>query len=86
MIIVGIIAPKSKYNGLTPLLKKRLSIDCPAGFGALAITVSPPPVTAPATTAYFEMQENQVQERSTRPAGHRELLTHQGKSQPVSAP
>ena len=26
---------------------------CPAGLGALAITVNPPPVTAPATTAYL---------------------------------
>ena len=54
MIIVGIRAAKAKNAGLTPLLKKRLRIDWPAGFGAFAITVSPPPVTAPATTAYLE--------------------------------
>ena len=29
----------------------------PAGFGAFAITVKPPPVTAPATTAYFNAGE-----------------------------
>ena len=28
-------------------------IDRPAGLGALAITVKPPPATAPATTAYL---------------------------------
>ena len=30
-----------------------VKIEKPAGFGALAIIVSPPPVTAPATRAYF---------------------------------
>ena len=39
--------------GETPPLKYLLKIDCPAGFGALAITVIPPPAKAPATTAYF---------------------------------
>ena len=38
-----------------PPSKNRLRIACPAGFGALAITVSPPPVTAPSTIAIFEL-------------------------------
>jgi hypothetical protein len=33
------------------------SIVTPAGFGALAMMVRPPPVTAPATSAYVALQE-----------------------------
>ena len=54
MMIVGIRAPANNNTGFTPCVKNLLRIDCPAGLGALAMTVKPPPVTAPATTAYFE--------------------------------
>ena len=53
MMAVGARAPSARPNGETPEGKYRWSRDWPAGFGALAITVNPPPVTAPATTAYF---------------------------------
>ena len=36
-----------------PSGKNSPRIAWPAGFGALAMTVSPPPTTAPATTAYL---------------------------------
>ncbi len=52
-ITVGASAPSARPSGETPSRKYPERIDCPAGFGALAITVRPPPVTAPATTAYF---------------------------------
>ena len=54
-MIVGIRAPIASFPGLTPPSKYRPRIDWPAGLGALAMTVRPPPVTAPATTAYFEV-------------------------------
>ena len=54
MMIVGISAPANNNPGFTPCVKNLQRIDCPAGLGALAITVKPPPVTAPATTAYLE--------------------------------
>ena len=38
--------------GEIPFLKCLFKMLWPAGLGALAITVRPPPVTAPATTAY----------------------------------
>ena len=44
-------APASKPRGEMPPGKKRARRACPAGLGALAITVSPPPTTAPSTTA-----------------------------------
>ena len=53
MIAMGASAPTARPSGETPSGKKRWSIDWPAGFGALAITVNPPPVTALASTAYF---------------------------------
>ena len=56
-MIVGIIAPKASFAGLTPPGKNLERIDCPAGLGAFAITVRPPPVTAPATTAYLAEME-----------------------------
>ena len=56
-MIVGIIAPKANFAGFTPPGKNLDRIDCPAGFGAFAITVRPPPVTAPATTAYLAVIE-----------------------------
>ncbi len=52
MIKVGKSAPRRRPMGEMPVLKCLFSMLCPAGFGALAITVRPPPVTAPATTAY----------------------------------
>ena len=56
--IVGNAAAKNKYNGLTfSFGKNDFSSDIPAGFGALAITVKPPPVTAPETTAYLNSSE-----------------------------
>jgi hypothetical protein len=42
---------------MPPSPKRDDKIDIPAGFGALAITVSPPPVIAPAITAYFSESE-----------------------------
>ena len=57
-MMVGIRAPIASFAGFTPPGKNFDKIDCPAGFGALAITVNPPPVTAPATTAYFAVMEN----------------------------
>jgi len=50
---VGMIAPNASFAGFTPPGKNLDKIDWPAGLGAFAITVNPPPVTAPATTAYF---------------------------------
>jgi hypothetical protein len=59
MIIVGTIAASTSPLGEMPSFPKAgARIDCPAGFGALAITVNPPPVTAPATTAYFKAGVN----------------------------
>src|SRR5690606_32498013 len=47
---VGGMAEISSLRGLTVLsLKRCRRMDMPAGFGALAMTVSPPPVTAPVT-------------------------------------
>ena len=54
MTRVGIRAAFSKRIGETPFSKYFFKIDWPAGLGALAITVRPPPVTAPAATAYFK--------------------------------
>ena len=48
---VGPSAPANSQMGLTASSKERASRVWPAGFGALAITVQPPPVTAPLTTA-----------------------------------
>ena len=48
--IVGGIAPISKPRGAIACSGKCFfKIEIPAGFGAFAITVRPPPVTAPAT-------------------------------------
>ena len=57
-MIVGIIADFTNPTGETPFSKYFDRIDWPAGFGALAITVKPPPVTAPATTAYLSSSVN----------------------------
>ena len=43
----------ASFAGETPPLKNLPSTDWPAGLGAFAITVRPPPVTAPASTAYL---------------------------------
>ena len=51
--MVGMRAPTASLRGETPFSKYWPRMACPAGLGALAITVSPPPVTAPATTANF---------------------------------
>jgi len=55
MMMVGMRAPIANFPGLTPPSKYLPRIYWPAGLGALAMTVRPPPVTAPATTAYFEV-------------------------------
>ena len=53
-IIVGGKAYRKSINGLIdPCSKVFLSSEKLTGFGALAITVNPPPVTAPATSAYL---------------------------------
>ena len=43
---------------LIPFLKYFFNIDKPTGLGALAIIVSPPPVKAPDTRAYFRVSDN----------------------------
>jgi hypothetical protein len=54
-ISVGARAPRKRYRGKIPASPKRdPRIDWPAGFGEFAITVSPPPVTAPAITTYLK--------------------------------
>src|SRR5215475_11963462 len=50
---VGMSAPKNNFPAEMPSGKNLERMDWPAGFGALAMTVNPPPATAPATTAYF---------------------------------
>ena len=56
---VGPSAARSRPSGcMVSSSKWPLSIDIPAGFGAFAITVSPPPVTAPATSAYLNSSLN----------------------------
>ena len=58
-ITVGTSALMKSLPGLTFSPGKNFErIAWPAGFGAFAITVKPPPVTAPATTAYFSVSEN----------------------------
>ncbi len=53
--MVGGKAASNNPNGLTDSsVKLDFRIATPAGFGALAIMVRPPPVTAPATTAYWK--------------------------------
>ena len=58
---VGTRAASASFAGETPPLKKRPRIACPAGLGALAMTVNPPPVTAPATTATNKSIPNTLQ-------------------------
>ncbi len=71
MMIVGRRAPASKPPGAIPSLPNAgAKIDCPAGFGAFAITVKPPPLIAPAITAYFSDGENPGTEKN-RPAAAR---------------
>ena len=58
--IVGGSAPRNNPSGLMPSFSNTFAlckIPMPAGFGALAITVNPPPATAPATRAYFSSSE-----------------------------
>ena len=51
--IVGGSAPKNRLSGeMAPSLNVLFRIDAPAGLGALAMMVRPPPVTAPVSTAY----------------------------------
>ena len=51
-------AAASRPNALIePSSKLPLRIAKPAGLGALAITVRPPPVTAPATSEYLNSSE-----------------------------
>lgn len=54
---VGIKAYLNSSKAEIPCLKYFFNIDCPIGLGAFAITVNPPPVTAPATTAYFMLAD-----------------------------
>src|SRR5258708_144051 len=55
---VGTNAPRKRPSGAMPPSPNRDDkIDIPAGFGALAITVNPPPVIAPAITEYFSESE-----------------------------
>lgn len=55
---VGASAPSSRPPMPTaPFWNAPRSSATPAGFGALAITVSPPPATAPATSMYFDASE-----------------------------
>ena len=58
MIEVGAIAARSRRAGETPLSKYCFSREIPAGLGAFAMMVNPPPVTAPATTAYLSPSLN----------------------------
>ena len=52
---VGPRAATKRPSGLMPSSPKLdFRMPKPAGFGALAMTVRPPPATAPATSAYFE--------------------------------
>lgn len=51
-INVGINAARASLPGEIVPPNALAKMLWPAGFGALAITVSPPPTTAPATTAY----------------------------------
>jgi len=53
IIIVGTKAPNNNLIGAISFPKYFDSKFWPAGLGAFAITVNPPPVTAPATTAYL---------------------------------
>jgi hypothetical protein len=51
---VGPSADRKSQPALTVLSRKPpRRIESPAGFGAFAITVRPPPVTAPATSVYL---------------------------------
>src|SRR5437899_12688853 len=52
-MIVGGSAPSNRFSGEMPSGKNLERMDWPAGLGAFAITVKPPPATAPATTAYL---------------------------------
>lgn len=53
MMMVGTRADRASLSGETPPSKYLPRTDWPAGLGALAMTVRPPPVTAPARTAYL---------------------------------
>ena len=54
---VGIKADKNSSTGETPPLKYGPNTAMPAGFGAFAITVNPPPAIAPDMTKYFMESE-----------------------------
>ena len=49
-------------KGLSQYSSISFKIPKPAGFGALAITVKPPPVTDPATKKYFAESERSTSE------------------------
>ena len=53
-IPVGIRADTNNFKGEMPSLKCFPKMTYPAGFGAFAMTVSPPPVTTPLITAYLK--------------------------------
>ena len=50
-------AARSPSALIAPSSKLPFRIAKPAGLGALAITVSPPPVTAPATSEYLKSSD-----------------------------
>lgn len=55
---VGGVAAARRPRGEMPSSPKlSFRIPKPAGFGALAMTVRPPPVIAPATRAYLELSD-----------------------------
>ena len=64
--IVGTILFFSKPTGEIPSSpKESFKIPKPAGFGALAITVKPPPATAPATSEYFKSMQFMQKQKAT---------------------
>ena len=58
--IVGSSAPANSHSGDTASSKKRPSSARPAGFGALAMIVSPPPVAEGRLELLWYVQEQSV--------------------------
>ena len=75
---VGSSAAASRPSGCTASSSKcRRRIDSPAGLGALAITVRPPPVTAPATSAYLKASDSALDQRAE--VGQRGVVGDRGQ-------
>ena len=53
MNVGGSAATSSPKGRIASSSNDPLSMEKPAGFGALAMTIRPPPVTAPATREYW---------------------------------